>query len=390
MTQRLLSVRYAGYYVAVFLALGVYLPFWPVWLAHRGLAAAEIGVLLALTSWIKVLALPPVARLTDLSGRPRGALGLLAALTFAGFAGFYLVQGFWQILAVQLLTALTFHSLIPLGESQTMRAVRSEGLDYGRIRLWGSLAFILGALGAGELLTDASPERLLWLVLAALGATLLAALALPVLPSGAPAAGSPERLRSLLRDRRFLLFLATAGLLQASHAVYYGFSALTWRAAGMSEAAVGWLWSEGVLAEVLLFAASARLLRRLSPPALLALAGGAGILRWVLLGSTTALPLVIAAQLLHALTFGAAHLAAVHFIAERAPPGLAATAQSLYAALSGGLAMGLSILLAGWLYHAFQAGAFFAMAALSGAGLILALLLARQRPRSTKRTATIP
>ncbi len=138
------------------------------------------------------------------------------------------------------------------------------------------------------------------------------------------------------------------------------------------------------MAEVLFFAASAPLLRRASPAALLALAGGAGILRWTLLGSTTAMPPLIAAQLLHALTFGAAHLAAVHFIAERAPPGLAATAQSLYAALSGGLAMGLSILLAGWLYQSFQSGAFFAMAALSGVGLGLALLLARQGAGGTK------
>ncbi len=241
MSRRALSLRYACFYGAVFLALGVYLPFWPVWLAHRGLTAAEIGLLLALTSWIKVLALPPVARLTDLSGRPRAALSLLAALTLAGFAGFFLARGFWQILTVQLLIALVFHSLIPLGESQTMRAVRSERLDYGRIRLWGSLAFILGALGAGELLSGASPERLLWLVLGALGATLVAAVALPDPPGSTPAAKAPDRLLSLLRDRHFLLFLAAAGLLQASHAVYYGFSALAWRAAGMSEAAVGWL-----------------------------------------------------------------------------------------------------------------------------------------------------
>ncbi|MDH3476146.1 MAG: 3-phenylpropionate MFS transporter [Rhodospirillales bacterium] len=388
MTRRALALRYAAYYGTVFLALGVYLPFWPVWLAHRGLAAAEIGLLLALTSWIKVLALPPVARLADLSGRPNAALALLAGLTLAAFSGFFLAEGFAGILTVQLMTALVFHSLIPLGESQTMAAVRRDGLDYGRVRLWGSLAFILGALGAGELLTGRSPELLLWLILAALGATLTAALALPASRNpentGKPGAGSmtrgSPRLRSLLADRGFLLFIATASLLQASHAVYYGFSALAWRAAGMSEAAVGWLWSEGVLAEILFFWASAPLLRRGGPASLLVLAGLAGLLRWVLLGATTALPLLIAAQALHAFTFGAAHLAAVHFIAERAPPGLSATAQSLYAALSGGLAMGLSTLLAGWLYQAEGAGAFYAMAAMSAAGFALAGLLAwRQR-----------
>jgi PPP family 3-phenylpropionic acid transporter len=131
MTRRALALRYAAYYGAVFLALGVYLPFWPVWLAHRGLTAAEIGLLLALTSWIKVLALPPVARLADLSGRPNAALALLAALTLAAFSGFFLARGFAGILTVQLITALVFHSLIPLGESQTMAAVRRDGLASG-------------------------------------------------------------------------------------------------------------------------------------------------------------------------------------------------------------------------------------------------------------------
>jgi PPP family 3-phenylpropionic acid transporter len=106
------------------------------------------------------------------------------------------------------------------------------------------------------------------------------------------------------------------------------------------------------------------------------------MVRWTVLAGTTALPALIAVQLLHALTFGAAHLGAVHFIARRAPPGLAATAQGLYAALSGGLAMGLASLLAGWLYAAVEARAFLAMAAMSAGGLALALALGRQRERA--------
>lgn len=377
MPSRAPSIRYACYYGAVFLALGVYLPFWPVWLAHRGLAATDIGLLLALTAWVKVLAVPPVARLSDWSGRPKAVLVLLSGASLAIFATFLLARDFWAILTVQLMTALAFHALIPLAESRTMRAVRTEGLDYGRIRLWGSLAFILGALGAGELLTGRSPDLLLWLILGALAATAAAAL---LLPGGAPTeskAAAPGGLGRLLADRRFLLFLVAAGLLQASHAVYYGFSALTWRAGGLSEATVGWLWAEGVIAEVAFFAASTWVLRHCGPATLLALAGLAGVLRWTVLAGTAALPVLILVQALHALSFGAAHLAAVHFIAGRAPAGLAATAQGLYAALSGGLAMGLATLLAGRLYERLAAESYLAMAVLSLAGLALALILRR-------------
>jgi PPP family 3-phenylpropionic acid transporter len=381
MSRLALSFRFAGYYGAVFLALGVYLPFWPVWLAGRGLGAAEIGLLLALTSWVKVLSVPPVARLADRTGRPKGVIVLLAAASLASFAAFFLAERFWAILAVQLLTALAFHGLIPLAESHTMRAVGAAEIDYGRVRLWGSIAFILGALGAGELLARHEPGLLLWLILAALAATLAAALGLPERREPQPGAGPRPSLRALLSDRGFLLFVLGAALLQASHAVYYGFSALAWRAAGLGAATVGWLWAEGVLAEIVFFAAGGALLRRLGPRGLLALAGLGGLVRWTVLAGTTALPALITVQLLHALTFGAAHLGAVHFIAQRAPPGLGATAQGLYAALSGGLAMGLASLLAGWLYGTIEARAFYAMAVMSALGLALALALGRHDVR---------
>ncbi len=383
MSRFTLSVRFAGYYGAVFLALGIYLPFWPVWLAQRGLAAAEIGLLLALTSWVKVLSVPPIARLADRTGRVKAAIVLLSAASLASFAAFFVTERFWSILAVQLLTALAFHGLIPLAESHTMRAVGAAEIDYGRVRLWGSAAFILGALGAGELLARQDPGLLLWLILVALALTLFASLGLPERRGPLPEPEDRPRASALLWDRRFLLFLAAAALLQASHAVYYGFSALAWRAAGLSDAAVGWLWSEGVLAEIVFFAASGVLLRRFGPTGLLALAGLGGVVRWTVLAGTTALPALVAVQILHALTFGAAHLGAVHFIARHAPQGLAATAQGLYAALSGGLAMGLATLLAGRLYETFEAQAFLAMAVLSAAGLALALVLSRMRAASS-------
>ncbi len=372
------SLRYSGYYGAVFLALGIYLPFWPLWLGDRGLEAAEIGLVLALASWIKVVSTPLLGRLADRSGNVRLAIVLLAGASAVSFAAFWAAEGFWPLLAVQLAWAFLFHALVPLGESQAMAAVTRSGLDYGRMRLWGSLAFIVGVLGAGQVLAGRGSGPVFWMILAALGVTFLSSLALPrggALPSAAPSA---TRMSALIGDRRFLLFLVAAGLLQASHAVYYGFSALHWRAAGYGADAIGWLWAEGVIAEILLFAVGGSLLRRCHPLSLLALAGVGGLVRWSVLGLTTELPFLIAAQALHAASFGAAHLGAMHFIARQAPPGLAATAQTVYAAVSGGLAMGLAMWLAGWLYAAEGAGAYAAMAAMSGLGLCLALWLRRR------------
>ncbi len=375
-TGRNLAFRYAAFYGAVFLAVGIYQPFWPVFLKSRGLSAAEIGLVFALASWIRIATGPAIAQIADRSGRAKATLVVVAALCLAIFTGFYSAQGFWPILLVMLPAAICFQPMIPLIESQTMAAVQRERLDYGRIRLWGSLTFILGTVGAGALITGREPDLVFFLVLGALALTLLAALALPAALARRPDGTSLNPLR-LLRDGRFLLFLGAASLIQASHAVYYGFSALHWQAAGLSEATIGLLWAEGVAVEVLLFAFSGAVAARAGPAVLLALAALAGILRWTLLATSTDLGLLIAVQALHALTFGAAHLGAMHFIARAAPPGLGATAQSLYSAVSGGVAMGLAMLLAGALYDAAAGQAFLAMTALSTAGLGMALILWR-------------
>ncbi len=379
MTALSRHLRFSAFFAAVFLVLGVYLPFWPLWLEAQGLGAAEIGLVLAVASWARVIGTPLVGRLADRSGRIHATM-LGAALLSAGlFALFFGIAGFWPILLLHLLWALAYNPLIPLGESRSMVAVRDSGLDYGRMRLWGSLAFILGALAAGEAVAWRGEATIAVLIL---GALCLTAAATAVLPRGTSSgAGGPTAggLRALLSDRRFLLFLLAASLLQASHAAYYGFSALHWSAAGLSEATIGWLWAEGVVAEVLLFMVAGRLIARLGPAWLLALAGAGALLRWLLLAASTDLAVLVPAQALHALTFGAAHLGVVHFIAARAPAGTAATAQSLYAAVSGGLVMGASLWLAGRLYHAEGALAFTAMAAMAAAGLLAALLLARGR-----------
>ncbi len=378
-----LSSRYAVMYGAVFLTVGIYLPFWPVWLSSRGFSAGEIGLLLALGTWVKVLSNPALAQVADRSGRAKATLVACALMSFLIFSAFFAAEGFWPILAIMVLVNIFHPILIPLTETQTMAAAKDGRLDYGRVRLWGSLTFILGTAGAGWVLTGRGPDLILPLLLGALGLNVLAAM---VFPGTARAAtpGPGRGLWVLFIRGDFLLFLGAASLLGASHAVYYGFSALHWRAAGLSEAAVGGLWALGVVAEVILFAFSARIVARLGPFGLMALAGFGGVVRWLVLGQTTALPALAAAQLLHAASFGAAHLGAMHFLVRNAPPGLAASAQALYSAIAGGLAIGLAMLAAGWLYAGLAGGAFTVMAVLSALGGLLALALLRREPGKTE------
>ena len=143
---------------------------------------------------------------------------------------------------------------------------------------------------------------------------------------------------------------------------------------------IGLLWAGGVVAEVILFACNAPLLRRIGPVGLLAAAAAAGVVRWAVLALTTEVWALALAQCLHALTFGAMHLGAMVFIARTVPASSANTAQALFAATTNGLGLGAGLLLAGVLYAAWGADAYWVCAAVSGSGLRRGAGDAEKRP----------
>jgi PPP family 3-phenylpropionic acid transporter len=376
---RLAAPRLALFYAAYFAVIGILLPFWPAWLQARGLGAQEIGILLALGPWSKLIGNPLFARLADRSGDIKRPLILAAAAALGFYALFALADGFWALFAVTLLSALCLSAIMPLGDGLAMGMVARHGLHYGRVRLWGSLAFIAAGAGGGWLLAGRSPDLVLPMILAAVGLTLAACVILP--DAGRPATPHGEAgWLDLIGNRRFVIFLLASGLIQGSHAMVYGFGTLHWLAAGHGKDVIGLLWAIGVVAEVALFAAGGAVITRFGPGGLLVLAGVAGILRWTVTALSTDLFVLAFVQLLHGLTFGAAHLAAMYYLMRDVPAGLAATAQGLYGAVAWGAALGLTMLSAGALYAAYAGGAFFVMTGMCLAGTAAALILTGRKP----------
>jgi PPP family 3-phenylpropionic acid transporter len=365
--------RLGAYYAASFLVVGIQLPFWPVWLAGRGLDTQEIAALFAAAIWAKVIATPLIGGMADRLGRRRGVMVALAAMACIAYAALWPAWGFWPLLWLNLAAGVAQSALMPLGDSITLAAVRGARLDYGRIRVWGSLSFIVAAVGSGALLAGNSAppipgNTVLALVLAASAMLLIACLWIPPAPAVTGRSGWAA-LGRFAADRRFWLFVASGSALQSSHQLYYGFGTLYWRELGFSDTVIGALWAEGVVAEIVLFWQSALLATRMGPLGLMALGGIAGILRWSLIGVVPGLAAAAVLQLLHGLTFGAAHIGAMYFMARTVPPGAAASAQSLYAAVSAGLGSGFVMLAAGALYGAYGGQAYLFMALLSAAGL---------------------
>ncbi len=380
----MLAARISHFYWAIFLIVGLQTPFLPIWLDARGLTLAEIAIAGAIPLFVRIVATPMVAYLADRSGDHRRMVIILA---WSGLACTVLLSQssrVWPIILLTALMMLTTSTIMPLTETIAMRAVRGHGLDYGRLRLWGSISFIVATMIGGAVIERWGGASVIWLIIAAIAWTALAAHVLPR-PDHAASAMDATRPRisradvaELVTSPLFLLFLAAAGLVQASHALFYVYGTLHWRGLGLSATWTGALWSIAVIAEIALFARSGAVLRLLSPLGLIALGAIAAIARWIAMAFDPPLAALIVLQCLHALTFGATHIGTVHFIAQNIPAERAGTAQALQASVTAGIAMGGATLLAGQLYGPLGAKAYLAMAVLGAVGLAAALLAKRR------------
>ncbi|MEQ1890165.1 MAG: 3-phenylpropionate MFS transporter [Alphaproteobacteria bacterium] len=378
------SFRLAFYYFAIFVVAGVHMPFWPVWLTARGLSAGDIGLLTGSAMVLRVVSGPLIAFASDRVGRRRAQIILFSGLLGLSFALYSLAHSFAAIFLVTLLTSTLIPSIMPLVDTLTLAQSAQGRVDYGRVRLWGSISFIAASMAGGYVLSRAGHEMILPMVLAGCALTVGAALLLPQESVTAPGtarrrAGWREAL-VLCRDRRFLLFMAAGAFIQAAHAVYYTFGTLNWQRLGLGSSLIGILWALGVISEILLFAFSTRVTSRFGPATLLALGGAAGVLRWTLTAFNPAIWLLVPLQCLHAFTFGATHLAAMQFITRAAPAHLAVTAQGVYAAVSTGIVIGGVTYASGFAFTAFGSLAFLGMAALCALGCLCALRLRRIWP----------
>ncbi|HEY1311994.1 MAG TPA: MFS transporter, partial [Pseudolabrys sp.] len=356
----------AALYAAIFTMVGIQLPFFPVWLNTKGLDPGMIGVVLAAPMIVRMIAIPVAARVADARDALRATILVASCLGAAGYALLGFADGAATILIVYALTALALTPVMPLSETYALKGLAARGRAYGPVRLWGSAAFILGTFIAG-FATDTIPARyFIWLIVAGAALSAAAAFALEPMSTGAAPQAKPAPPRPhLLRDPAFIAVVAASSLIQASHAVFYGFSALQWHGLGLDGTAIAALWALGVLAEIVLFAISGKL--PLQPIALLMIGSVGGALRWAAMALNppeAALPFL---QLLHAASFGATHLGALGFVARHAPHGQSATAQG-YLSIAQGAAMAAATGLSGWLYGAFGARAYAAMALAAVAG----------------------
>ena len=384
MTRASKGVSALGAYLALYVALyggfGTASPFLPSFLSERGLTPSQIGVLLAAGTAIRLLSAPLAAQIADRLGRPRLILLIFLALSAAVALLYLPAVGFAALVGVSLMHATSLAPVTPAADALALG--QRKRFDYGWVRGAGSAAFVVGTFVSGFVTDRHGLTAMLPLNAACLAAAAVCAAFLPVAkPETAGVPANREKagdIRVLLRDRAFMLTVAMAALILASHAMHDAFAVIRWRAAGYSGQLISVLWSEAVIAEVVVFTlAGPWLLRRFSPPTCAALAAVAGVLRWVVVSLTLSPVAVALVEPLHGLTFALLHLAAMRILAVTVPANLATTAQAFYGTVAAGAASALATLASGPLYEAFGGLAFLAMAALCALALIPAFLLSK-------------
>jgi len=374
-TPRRFATRLALFYGTMFGMVGTHLPFFTVWLKAVGIDAFWIGIITAIPPVTRFTVLPFVTALAERRHALRGAIVVTA---FATALGFSILGTQHQPVLVFLAYAVTcclWTPMVPLTDAYALRGVARHGLNYGPLRLWGSAAFVAGALGCGLLVDVIAAQNLIWVIasVAALGA--LVGLGLQPLGTPKSLANIHHGAGALLRDPGFLAIIVTSALIQGSHAAYYIFASIAWQQAGLGGLTIAGLWSLGVIAEIVVFALSPRF--TLPPVMLVVIAALSAVARWVITAQEPPLAILATVQLAHGLTFGLTQVGTMMLLVGYVPGHVMARGQGYLAACSGIVSSSVSII-SGAIYAQYGQGVYYVMAAMALSGAVV-MWLARHR-----------
>ena len=377
------ATRLALFYGAIFALIGCHLPFFPVWLRAVGIDATWIGVISAVPAVTRFTVLPIVTGFAERRGAVRGAMMATAVMTTFGFAVIGTQHLPLAVFLAYAVTAASWTPTVPLTDAYALRGVARYGLDYGPLRLWGSAAFIVGALGCGLLAGMIAAKHLIWIIVATGALAALVGFGLQPLESRQAQAPVQHGSGALLRDPGFLAIIAASALIQGSHSTYYVFGSITWQLAGLGALTIAALWAVGVVAEIAVFALSPRFTLR---PSMLVVIGGVGaMLRWLITAQEPPVAVLAVVQLAHGVSFGLTQVGIMGLMVRHVPMPVVTRAQG-YLAACGGIVASTTSIVSGAIYARYGQGAYYAMAAMALSGAAV-MWLARRRLESHPQSA---
>ena len=371
----------SGFYFFYFGALGALVPYWGLYLRTLGFSAVEIGQLMAIPMATKIVAPFIWGWLGDHLGRRMAIVRSGSLAAFLTFSAVFWLHGFWGLAAAMALFSFFWNAVLPQLEVVTFSHLGDQVSRYSRIRVWGSVGFIVAVISLGPAVDRWGPEVVLYVLLLIYGGIWLSSL---LVSEGVTHGGghAHQSLRGVLRRPEVIGFFVACLLMQAGHGAYYTFFSIYLDEHGYSKALIGQLWALGVGAEVVLFVFFMhRVLDAVGARAVLLASLFLAAVRWLLVGLfPDQILIIVLAQLLHAATFGSFHASAIHLVYGYFKGRLQGRGQALYSSLSFGAGGAVGALASGAWWEGLGATATFVLSsAISALAFLIAALLLRDR-----------
>ncbi len=375
MTHRVPAARLATFYFCYFAFLGAFAPFWPLYLKSVGLSAAQIGTLLAVVPVTRMFGPALWGWLADHRGQRIPIVRFTATMTLLVFAGAFFGTSYAWLFGVIAVMNLFWCGSLPLVEATTMAHLGDRFTQYGRIRAWGSVGFVLVVVGTGQLLDFAGVRSLLWLILGLLALHAASAFLVTEAPRHVHH-DDVHGVWAVVRRPEVLALFAGCFLMSVSHGPFHTFYSIWLVDHGYSKGGVGALWALGVLAEIIVFFTWTRLSGRVSPRPMLLFAYATAAVRFLAVAwLPDSLVVAVICQIAHAATFGCFHGAAVALTHRFFRGRHQSKGQALYSGVGFGAGGAVGGLMSGYLWD--HAGGAWTFTAGALAGLLAVGVTAR-------------
>lgn len=364
--------RLSGFYFFYFAVIGAFAPYWSLYLQSLGFSALQIGVLMSLLLFTRIFSPAAWGWLADHMGKRVRVVQIAAASGLLSFCGFFLGESFAWVFFVMLAMSFFWSASLPIMEAITLSHLGERTDKYGRIRSWGSVGFVLAVVGIGYFLQSVEIIWLLWIILGLKFGILIFSYQIPEKEIISYTAGL-HTVRQICLRPEVMAFLIASLLMLFAHGAYYTFFSIYLVEHGYDKGFIGWLWATGVICEIGIFFIMPWLMRHFSLKHILIFSFACAILRFLLIGQGVEWPLIIVfAQVLHAATYGAHHIAAMMVIHQFFHGRHQAKGQAIYTSIAYGLGGALGAISSGYTWDLLGAEAtFFISAAAAFTGMIL-------------------
>jgi len=384
---RLFAWRAALLFCAPMLVNGIALLYFPVLLEDLKMTDVEIGVIVSIPFLVRMIGMPLGAMMADRVSDRSIVMMWSAIISLVTTVMMFFTHTFWPVALVYALQSLFYAPYVPIAEAILVTGVRRWGFDYGFLRLWGSVAFVLATLLGGWLLDLFGGSMVLPSMAIFFMLTIVMAILAPRLGRPHPVVNethlSATPTQNPFWKPDFLLVIIGAALVQGSHGMLFAFATNYWTAHGISGFQISFLWTAGVVAEITLFFISGRWLKHFSVWGLILTGSVIAVARWCLFPLVDGFWPFLALQCTHAFTFAIIHLGIQRFMMSRVAEGQGASSQGFYQTFVA-LFNVATAWASGYIFQVWGVDGFYSMAVVAVAGVVTVLVAMKLQPQSAR------